>query len=132
VVSGPRAAVCRLRLCTIPSTVGIEISAIDARPLPLAPGCAGHGLARRQERPRDLGIGDIGRHTAPVEEPPRHASNVRAVLMAVLVFAAAMNLKWAAAIAAVVFVQEVLPAGTASARMTGIALLTSAAVVAAG
>ncbi|HSI97134.1 MAG TPA: DUF2182 domain-containing protein [Gaiellaceae bacterium] len=52
-------------------------------------------------------------------------------LMAVLVLAAAMGLLWAALIAAVVFVQKVLPLGDASARVTGVALLASAVLVAA-
>ena len=51
-------------------------------------------------------------------------------LMAVLVLAASMELVWAAAIAAAVFVQKVLPLGEASARLTGVALLVAAAVVA--
>ncbi|MGH3032000.1 MAG: DUF2182 domain-containing protein [Gaiellaceae bacterium] len=51
-------------------------------------------------------------------------------LMAVLVLAASMALVWAAAIAAVVFVQKVLPLGEASARLTGVGLLVAAAVVA--
>jgi predicted metal-binding membrane protein len=50
-------------------------------------------------------------------------------LMAVLVLAAAMGLLWAAAIAAVVFAQKVLPLGEASARLTGVALLVAAAAV---
>lgn len=50
-------------------------------------------------------------------------------LMAVLVFAAAMNLLWAAAIAAIVFAQKVLPVSTAPAWITGIALIGAAAVV---
>jgi predicted metal-binding membrane protein len=52
-------------------------------------------------------------------------------LMAVLVLAASMGLAWAAAIAAVVFVQKVLPFGEASARLTGVALLVAAAALAA-
>jgi predicted metal-binding membrane protein len=52
-------------------------------------------------------------------------------LMAVLVLAASMELVWAAVIAAAVFVQKVLPLGEASARLTGVALLVAAAVVAA-
>jgi predicted metal-binding membrane protein len=51
-------------------------------------------------------------------------------LMAVLVLAASMSLVWAAAIAAVVFVQKVLPLGEASAWLTGVALLVAAAAVA--
>jgi len=50
-------------------------------------------------------------------------------LMAVLVFAAAMSLLWAAAIAAIVVVQKVLPIGAAPARVTGVALIAAAAVV---
>jgi predicted metal-binding membrane protein len=51
-------------------------------------------------------------------------------LMVVLVLAAAMSL-WAAAIlAGVIFVQKVLPLGETTARLTGVALLTAAAVVA--
>lgn len=49
-------------------------------------------------------------------------------LMAVLVLAAAMHLRWAAALAAVVFVQKVLPYGEWSARLTGVALLAGAIV----
>jgi predicted metal-binding membrane protein len=52
-------------------------------------------------------------------------------LMAVLVLAASMELAWAAAIAAVVFVQKVLPPGEVSARLTGVGLLVAAAVIAA-
>jgi predicted metal-binding membrane protein len=52
-------------------------------------------------------------------------------LMAVLVLAASMGLVWAAAIAAVVFVQKVLPLGEGSARLTGLALLVAAAALAA-
>lgn len=51
-------------------------------------------------------------------------------LMAVLVLAAAMGLLWAAALAAVVFVQKVLPHGEISARLTGAALLAAAIVTA--
>ena len=51
--------------------------------------------------------------------------------MAVLVLAASMALGWAAAIAAAVFVQKVLPLGEASARLTGVALLVAAVVAAA-
>jgi predicted metal-binding membrane protein len=40
-----------------------------------------------------------------------------------------MGLLWAAAIAAVVFAQKVLPLGEASARLTGVALLVAAAAV---
>ena len=50
-------------------------------------------------------------------------------LLAVLVFAAAMNLLWAAAIAAIVFAQKVLPVGAAPAWITGVALIGAAAVV---
>jgi predicted metal-binding membrane protein len=51
-------------------------------------------------------------------------------LMVVLVLAAAMSL-WAAAIlAGVIFAQKVLPLGETTARLTGVALLTAAAVVA--
>lgn len=49
-------------------------------------------------------------------------------LMAVLVLAAAMHLRWAAVLAAVVFLQKVLPYGERSARMTGVALLIAAIV----
>jgi predicted metal-binding membrane protein len=52
-------------------------------------------------------------------------------LMAVLVLAASMELAWAAAIAAIVFVQKVLPLGEVSARLTGVGLLAAAVVVAA-
>jgi predicted metal-binding membrane protein len=52
-------------------------------------------------------------------------------LMAVLVFAAAMNLLWAAAIAGIVFVQKVLPYGAWSARLVGMALIVAAIVMAA-
>lgn len=52
-------------------------------------------------------------------------------LMAVLVLAASMGLVWAAAIAAVVFVQKALPLGELSARLTGVALLLVAVVLAA-
>ena len=51
-------------------------------------------------------------------------------LMAVLVFAAAMDLRWAAAIAAVVFAQKVLPGGGASTWPLGIGLIVAAVVVA--
>jgi predicted metal-binding membrane protein len=47
-------------------------------------------------------------------------------LMVVLVLAASMNLAWAAGIAAVVFIQKVLPWPEASARVTGVALLAIA------
>ena len=51
-------------------------------------------------------------------------------LMAVLVLAGSMSLKWAAGIALVVFVQKVLPWHLASARVTGVALLVGALVLA--
>lgn len=51
-------------------------------------------------------------------------------LMAVLVFAAAMDLRWAAAIAAVVFAQKVLPGGGASTWPLGIGLIVAAVIVA--
>ena len=50
-------------------------------------------------------------------------------LMAVLVFAASMDLRWAAAIAAVVLVQKVLPLGRAAAFVTGVALIAAAGIV---
>lgn len=50
-------------------------------------------------------------------------------LMAVLVFAAAMDLRWAAAITAVVFAQKVLPLGSKAALGLGIVLLVAAVVV---
>lgn len=50
-------------------------------------------------------------------------------LMVVLVLAASMNLAWAAGIAAVVFIQKVLPWADASARVTGVALLIIALVM---
>jgi predicted metal-binding membrane protein len=50
-------------------------------------------------------------------------------LMAVLVFAAAMNLAWAAAIAVVVFVQKALPIGAAPAWITGAALIAAAGLI---
>lgn len=50
-------------------------------------------------------------------------------LMAVLVFAAAMDLRWAAALAAVVFIQKALPVGTRSAMAVGLLLLVAAVVV---
>lgn len=52
-------------------------------------------------------------------------------LMALLVLAASMGLEWAAAIAAVVFVQKVLSFGEPSARLLGGGLLAAAALVAA-
>lgn len=52
-------------------------------------------------------------------------------LMAVLVLAASMSLSWAAAIAAIVFAQKVLPLGETSARVTGTALIFIAATAAA-
>lgn len=51
-------------------------------------------------------------------------------LMAVLVFAAAMDLRWAAALAAVVFAQKVLPWGSRSALAVGALLIVAAVVVA--
>jgi predicted metal-binding membrane protein len=51
-------------------------------------------------------------------------------LMAVLVLAGSMSLTWAAGIALVVFVQKVLPWHLASARVTGVALLVGALVLA--
>ena len=51
-------------------------------------------------------------------------------LMAVLVLAAAMHLLWAAVLAAVVFVQKVLPHAERAARITGVALLIGAIVAA--
>jgi predicted metal-binding membrane protein len=51
-------------------------------------------------------------------------------LMAVLVFAAAMGLGWAVAIAAVVFVQKVLTGGELSARVLGVGLLAAAVAAA--
>jgi predicted metal-binding membrane protein len=50
-------------------------------------------------------------------------------LMAVLVLAAAMGLVWAAAIAAVVFVQKVLPFPELSSRLAGVGLVAAAIVV---
>jgi predicted metal-binding membrane protein len=50
-------------------------------------------------------------------------------LMVVLVLAASMSLAWAAGIAAVVFIQKVLPWAEASARVTGVALLVIAFVL---
>jgi predicted metal-binding membrane protein len=50
-------------------------------------------------------------------------------LMAVLVFAAAMDLRWAAALAAVVFAQKTMPLGSRSALAVGAALLAAAVVV---
>lgn len=52
-------------------------------------------------------------------------------LMAVLVFAAAMSLAWAAVISVVIFAQKVLPLGHVSARLVGVGLLVSAVAVAA-
>jgi predicted metal-binding membrane protein len=51
-------------------------------------------------------------------------------LMAVVVLAASMHLLWAAVIAAVIFVQKVLPFGEMWTRLTGVALLAAAIVVA--
>ena len=51
-------------------------------------------------------------------------------LMVVLVLAAAMGLGWAALIAAVVFVQKVLPLGDLTARLTAFGLFAAAIVVA--
>lgn len=51
-------------------------------------------------------------------------------LMAVLVFAAAMDLRWAAALAAVVFVQKALPTGSRSALAVGLLLIVAAIIVA--
>jgi predicted metal-binding membrane protein len=50
-------------------------------------------------------------------------------LMAVLVFAAAMDLRWAAALAAVVFAQKVLPWGSRSALAVGALLIVAAVIV---
>jgi predicted metal-binding membrane protein len=50
-------------------------------------------------------------------------------LMAVLAFAASMTLGWAVAIAAVVFVQKVLPWSAVTARLTGAALIVAAIVL---
>jgi predicted metal-binding membrane protein len=50
-------------------------------------------------------------------------------LMAVLVFAASMDLRWAAAIAAVVLAQKVLPLGRMPAFVTGVALIAAAGIV---
>jgi predicted metal-binding membrane protein len=50
-------------------------------------------------------------------------------LMAVLVFAAAMDLRLAAALTAVVFAQKVLPFGSRSALVVGVLLLVAALVV---
>jgi len=49
-------------------------------------------------------------------------------LMAVLVLAAAMSLAWAVALAALVFVEKVLPRGEVFARVTGVALIVLAVV----
>jgi predicted metal-binding membrane protein len=51
-------------------------------------------------------------------------------LMTVLVSAASMQLRWAVAIAAAVFVQKVLTGGELSARVIGVGLLIGAAVAA--
>jgi len=50
--------------------------------------------------------------------------------MAVLVLAASMSLGWAAVIAAIVFVQKVLPLAETSVRVTGLALIFVAATAA--
>jgi predicted metal-binding membrane protein len=50
-------------------------------------------------------------------------------LMAVLVFAAAMDLRWAAALAVVVFAQKVLPWGSRSALAVGALLIVAAVIV---
>lgn len=50
-------------------------------------------------------------------------------LMAVFVFVGAMELAWAAALAAVVFVEKVLPHGEAIGRGVGLALMVAAGVV---
>ena len=50
-------------------------------------------------------------------------------LMAVLVVVGAMGIVWAAAVAAVVFVEKVLPGGEWAARAGGVALLAAAALV---
>lgn len=50
-------------------------------------------------------------------------------LMALFVFVGAMDLVWAAAIAAVVFIEKVLPRGPALGRGMGVALLAAAAVI---
>ena len=52
-------------------------------------------------------------------------------LMAVFVGAGAMGLAWALAVAAVVFAEKLLPRGMLVARLTGVALIMSAVVVAA-
>jgi predicted metal-binding membrane protein len=52
-------------------------------------------------------------------------------LMAVLVFAAAMSLWWAAAIAGVVFIEKVLPWGDKLGRVLAVGLVTLGAVTAA-
>ena len=51
-------------------------------------------------------------------------------LMAVLVLAGSMSLLWAAGIAVVVFVQKVLPWHVMSARLSGVALLVGAVILA--
>ena len=51
-------------------------------------------------------------------------------LMIVLVLAASMSLRWAAAIAAIVFAQKVLPLGETWARVTGLALIFVASTAA--
>jgi predicted metal-binding membrane protein len=51
-------------------------------------------------------------------------------LLVVLVLAAAMGLAWAALIAAIVFVQKVLPLGDRTARLTALGLFAAAIVVA--
>lgn len=51
-------------------------------------------------------------------------------LMAVLVLAASMQLVWAFVIAAVVFVQKVVPRGELSARLIGVGLIVAAVAVA--
>lgn len=53
-------------------------------------------------------------------------------LMAVLVGAGAMGLAWAAAIAALVFAEKLLPAGERFARLTGIALVVTGLVITVG
>lgn len=50
-------------------------------------------------------------------------------LMAVLVAAGAMGMAWAVAIAAVVFVEKILPGGAGFGRLAGLALIGLAAIV---
>lgn len=96
-----------------------ELSPLKATCLRRCRGVVGFLMTRYRSGPPRLGV-----------EHGAWCIGCCAGLMAVLAPAAAMGLGWAAVIAAVVFVQKVLPGGEAAGRATGVGLLAAGAVLA--